>query len=66
MPRSEAFTGVTAESYAARAGRSVAAMEAGVHLVAPEAEERMLAAAGFGGVAMFWQAFAQRGWVACA
>jgi tRNA (cmo5U34)-methyltransferase len=48
----------------AQLARSVAAMEAGVHLVAPAAEERMLAAAGFSGVALFWQAFALRGWVA--
>jgi tRNA (cmo5U34)-methyltransferase len=50
----------------AQLARSVAAIGSGVHLVAPEAEERMLAAAGFGGVAMFWMAFGLRGWVAYA
>jgi tRNA (cmo5U34)-methyltransferase len=44
--------------------RSRRALAAGVHVLAPEEEEAMLAEAGFGGVEMFYAGFALRGWVA--
>jgi len=37
-----------------------------LHLLAPEAEEAMLAEAGFGGVSLFYAGFDFRGWVAYA
>jgi tRNA (cmo5U34)-methyltransferase len=41
-----------------------AMMAKALHIVAPEDEEVMLDAAGFCGIALFWTAFALRGWVA--